>query len=138
MSTITKEQADASYAYMSNEIDANAFFEKLASFGVRWETQADMEALYKQGLILKDLEDRGQLKQAGLQPQPQTRDNPFFAASLQRLTKLAGAVINTPEAEDAMLKQAALELVRSNELARNAALIFTHVANGGQVVDAAA
>jgi hypothetical protein len=124
IATPTAEQAQQACAYMAADVHAPAFFTKLAAHGIEPRTQAEAEQLLQIGAVLQQAENEGQFKQA-----EDTSGNPFLTYVLQRLTPEGP----TQEQVEASIKQAADQVVAQNSVAKIAALIFNHVATGGDV-----
>ena len=115
----TAEQADLARDYMTNQIHVPAFVEKLASHNITPKSDAELTQLLQLGAVLHEAEAQGRTKQAG--------ENPFLTAVLERF-KPAQAVDT-----DAHVKQSADGLISKQELAKTAALVYAHVANGGEL-----
>jgi len=117
----TKAQADAALAYMAQEIHAPAFFQKVAEYGFEPRTLAEAEQMLELGAVLHKAEADGQYKSAAVTQQEQR--NPFLDAVLARFTPQA-------QAEDG-IKTAAAEAVRTDAMAKAAALVYNHCMSGG-------
>lgn len=116
----TKKQAQEARDFLTYEIDAPAFFTRLAELGVQPRNEKEAEDLYSIGLALQGA--------AGSQVKESSDSNPFLAEALNRLNPMAGI----PQEElDAYAKAAAEQL----PLAKAAALVYNHVLNGGELVD---
>ena len=129
----TKDQAEQAYAYQAKEVHTPAFFQKLASHGIRPRTHAESAQLLEMGAVLAQKEEAGQYKTAA--NAIDETENPFLTHALNELT---GGPQLSPNALDSQIFKSAAELVTDNPVARNAALIFGHLANGGQLAPAAA
>ena len=121
----TKEAAEQAYSYMVDEIHVPAFFEKLASHGIKPNTDEEAAQLLELGAVLAQAEAAGQVKQA----QEQGEGNPFLNHVLDRLRPQ-----QTPDI-GAAVKQAAAQLASTSDLAKTAALVYAHAASGGELAD---
>jgi len=119
----TKAQAEQAYAYMLDEIHVPAFFEKLASNGIEARNEAESKQLLQLGAVLAQRETAGAEKTA-------KDGNPFLAHVLNRLEPTGPAQVANVSAS---VKRGSDELVRTNELTKNAALIYAHAVSGGEL-----
>ena len=129
----TESQAKEAQVFMAAEVVAPAFFEKLASYDIRPRNEAEAQQLLQLGASLYAVEQQGQYKTAAAQSNEQ--GNPFLDLALQQLTP---AQRPTPQQFEGQLKQAALQVVQNDAIAKQAALVYAHCAAGGQVVQDAA
>jgi hypothetical protein len=116
----TQEQAKQAYSYMVDQIHVPAFFEKLAANGLEPRNQVEAQQLLQLGAVLAHAEANGQVKQA-------QDGNPFLSHVLGELVQP-----NQPDV-DALVKQSADALVANSDLAKTAALVYAHMATGGEV-----
>jgi len=115
----TAEQANLARDYMTNQIHVPAFVEKLASHNITPKTEEELTQLLQLGAVLHEAEAQGQTKQAG--------ENPFLTAVLNRFTPTQPVDVGTH------VKQSADGLISQQELAKTAALVYAHVAFGGEL-----
>jgi hypothetical protein len=135
MSLPTKEAAALAHQFVTQELDAPAFFEKLAMEGFAPRNAAEAQQLLEMGVRLADMEARGLYKSAAATAAE--TGNPLLSGILTKLDKYAAAY-TPPAARDDMILSAMTKLAGENEIVRNAALIFAHVANGGQLAETTA
>ena len=119
----TKEQAAQAHSFMVDQIHVPAFFEKLASNGLRSRTKAEQQQLLQLGAVLVHAEANGQTKTA------QDKGNPFLSHVLGQL-----AQSQQPDV-DAMIKKTADQLIGDSELAKTAALVYAHTVAGGELAE---
>jgi len=118
----TQDQAIQAQSYMIDQIHVPAFLEKLAGYGIQPRNQAEVKQLIQLGAVLAEAEDSGRIKSAA------DSENPFLAYLLQgAMPKQASVDLNTSIAYNAS------QLIRGNELAKTAALIYGHVVGGGEL-----
>jgi len=120
----TKEQANQAQAFMVNQIDIPAFFEKLAANGLEPQNDAEARQLLELGAVLAQAEANGQVKRAS------DEGNPFLSHVLTELRQQTPAA-----AVDDIVKQGADRLVAESELAKTAALIYAHAQSGGELAN---
>lgn len=116
----TQKQAEEAMAFLGNEIEAPAFFTRLAEHGIQPRTQKEAEQLYEIGLGLQGAQT-GQTKVA-------EDDNPFLTEALNRVNPAA----NIPKEEMESYAKAAAEQL---PLAKAAALVYAHCAQGGELAE---
>lgn len=124
MSTVipTQEQAAQAQSFMIDQIHVPAFLEKLAANGIQPRNNGEVKQLLQLGAVLAQAEANGQIKSA------EERGNPFLSHCLTRLAPKAPKVDM-----DTAIKMSADQLVANSQLAKTAALIYGHVAAGGEV-----
>jgi len=116
----TQEQAQQAHSYMVDQIHVPAFFEKLAANGLEPRNEAEAQQLLQLGAILGHAEAEGRVKQA-------QDGNPFLTHVLGEFDQPGSVDVN------ALVKKSADELIGSSELAKTAALVYAHVATGGEL-----
>ena len=120
----TRDQAIQAQSFMIDQIHVPAFLEKLAGYGIQPRNRAEVKQLIQLGAVLAEAEDSGRIKSA------QDTENPFLSALLKNAMPKQAS--HTPDLDTAIAGTAA-RLVQSNELAKTAALIYGHVAGGGDI-----
>ena len=124
----TVDQATEACDFMAAQVHAPAFFEKLAAHSIRPRNDAEVQQLLQLGAMLHQAELQGQYKTAAAAANAQ--ENPFLAHAIGQ----AGQVIAPLQQDPAdHVKQASLAAVQSNDLVKAAALVYAHVASGGEV-----
>jgi hypothetical protein len=124
----TVSQANEAAAWMASEVHTPAFFDKLASYGIRPRTQAEADQLMQLGAVLQQAEFDGRYKSASVAAQEQA--NPFLSHVLGRL---ASTTQPTSVQVDASIKQAALKVASLDPIAKTAALVYNYALNGGEL-----
>lgn len=119
----TKVQAEQAQSFMVDQIHVPAFFEKLATNGLRPRNEAEAQQLLQLGAVLAHAKANGQIKSA------QDEGNPFLAHVLGRCKSQ-----QEPDL-DATIKQSADQFISENELAKTAALVYAHTASGGELAE---
>jgi hypothetical protein len=116
----TKKQADEALAFLSHEIDAPAYFTRLAELGIQPRNEQEAEDMFKIGLALEGTQTA--------QTKESADRNPFLAEALRRLDPTS----DVPQAElDKYAKAAAEQL----PLAKAAALVYSHIVRGGELAE---
>ena len=115
----TQKQAQEAVQFMAEQVYGPAFFEKLAAHGVRPNNTAEARQLLTLGATLEQAEASGLYKTAA------EAENPFLAHVTDRLS---GALSQHQAAPN----QQAQSLVHQDPLMKAAALIYAHVAAGGE------
>lgn len=132
MSLPTKQAAVESEAWLAENAHAPALFEKLSSaYGIRPRNQTEARQLLQMGATLAAKHRAGQYKTAA--EAKEEEPNPFLGHALGALS-----VAETPAAtryQESYIKQAALELVRSNPIAKTAGLVYGHALQGGEFAE---
>lgn len=132
MSLPTKQAAAESEAWLTENVLVPALLEKLATVhGVRPQQPAEVRQLLQMGAMLAERHRNGQYKTAAEARAEQPND--FLSHALNALGAPQGG--SAPQFNDTHVKQAALELVRKNQLGLNAALIYDHVSRGGALAE---
>lgn len=126
MALPTVQMAAESEQWLSEQIHAPAFFEKLSAAGIEPRSRAEAEQLLVLGGRLSELESQGQYKTAAAEADESP--NPFLAHCLDQL----GAATPSP-VQGEHVKQAALQTVRMDPIALQAGLIYDHVLRGGEL-----
>jgi uncharacterized protein (UPF0210 family) len=124
----TVGQATEACDFMASQVHAPAFFEKLASHNIRPRNDAEVQQLLQLGAMLHQAELQGQYKMAADARNEQ--ENPFLAHAIGQAQQVIAPLQATEQ-----VKQAALSAVQADPTTKAAALIYGHVANGGDVAD---
>jgi len=122
----TTQQADEANAFMVNEVYVPAFLEKLAQHNLSPNNDAEVRQMLQLGHMLSEAEANGQHKAASTAPE----GNPYLASAIDKLQYDTPV---TKEANAAYVQQQAVELVKSSEVALNAATIYAHTLGGGEL-----
>jgi len=125
----TVEQASEACDFMAQQVHAPAFFEKLARHNIAPRNDAEVSQLLQLGAMLHQAELQGQYKTAAAVANAQ--ENQFLAHAISQLMP---AFQVSDHATD-YVKQAALKEVKADELVKAAALVYGHVASGGEVAE---
>jgi hypothetical protein len=125
----TEEQAKESYAYMAQEIYAPAFFEKLAAQDIRPQNEKEAQQLLQLGDELAAAEAQGLHKASA---DAGDGDNPFLTHALNRVRGVSAAAV----APEDRIKHAGAQLAHQDTIAKNAALIYGHMLQGGEITSA--
>ena len=133
MSLPTVQMAAESEQWLSEQVHAPAFFEKLAAAGIEPRSQAEARQLLTMGSQLYQLEQDGQYKTAAAEADE--TPNPFLAHCLDRLGVDSQQHAGATRHQEAYVKQAALETVRHNPIALHAGLVYDHVVRGGELAE---
>jgi hypothetical protein len=116
----TKKQAEEAVAFLNDEIIAPAYFTRLAEHGIQPRTEKEAQQLYQIGMALKGAQTN--------QTKAASDDNPFLVEALNRINPTA----NLPAAEMEEYAKAAAEQL---PLAKAAALVYAHIAQGGELAE---
>jgi hypothetical protein len=116
---------------MASTVHAPAFFEKLAAHNIRPRNDAEVQQLLQLGAMLHQAELQGQYKLAADQANEQ--ENPILA---QAIGQVHGAIAPLQQDPGDHVKRAALQAVQADPLVKAAALVYGHVAAGGELEDA--
>lgn len=132
MALPTKQAAAESEAWLEDNALGPACLEKLATvYGIRPRGAKEIAQILQMGAVLAKKHRDGQYKTAA--EVEQERPNPFIDHAMAVL-----GVSQTKTAShhnDDYVKQASLDLAKTNQLALNAALIYDHVLHGGELQD---
>lgn len=128
MNLPTKQAAAESEQLMATEFFVPALLEKLAVYDIQPKNEAEVGQLVQLGAMLQQAEEQGTFKAAA--DQTGQKENSFLAHAI---TKLAGTSHPDPATLDEQLFNGAVDLVKANPLAKNAALVYAHAVNGGEL-----
>lgn len=121
----TEKQASEAGEWIMENLHVPAFFEKLAANGIQPRNAAEAQQLLSMGAVLAAKAQESQEKDAS------DTGNPFLDSCLQELGQ------QPSQSVEQYVKSNADALVKDSELAKKAALIFAHVAAGGETQEPA-
>ena len=131
----TKAAAEEAYNFLTLEIDSPAFFAKLAEEGIVPRNEAEAQQLWELGHQVEQRVAAGHLKLANAPIHPNAPgENAFLASALDAVAGAQPAAVKEANA-DAFIQDQVRQLVRSNDVAKQAALICAHVELGGELAD---